>query len=85
MLIVITALIYVFCFGLFGAYVADAKNRSPFEGVFFALLFGPLGLILVASLPTLEPPVEPTGSAPSDDPSRRYSDAEWARKLSDDH
>jgi hypothetical protein len=36
----------------FGAHVARAKGRSIAEGVIFTMFFGPLGLIIVACLPT---------------------------------
>ena len=38
---------------LFGPYVAGQRNRSMAEGFFFGLFFGPLGLIIVACLPTV--------------------------------
>jgi hypothetical protein len=39
-----------------GMWTADQKGRSQAEGFFITLLFGPLGLLLVALLPTLGPP-----------------------------
>lgn len=33
-------------------YVAGEKNRSLFEGLLLALLFGPFGILIVALLPT---------------------------------
>ena len=38
-----------------GWYVAIQKGRHPVEGIIFGFLMGPLGLILVACLPTQEP------------------------------
>ncbi len=37
-----------------GAYVASEAGRPTAEGVIFGLLFGPLGLIVVALLPPVE-------------------------------
>lgn len=34
-----------------GVYVADAKSRSTTEGFFFGILFGPIGVLIVACLP----------------------------------
>ncbi len=34
-----------------GCYVAEQKSRSLNEGFWFALLFGPLGVLIVACLP----------------------------------
>lgn len=42
-------------FGLFGAYVAAQKNRAGMEGLILGFLFGPLGVLIVALLPTREP------------------------------
>jgi hypothetical protein len=35
-----------------GAYVALEKGRSATEGCWFGLLFGPIGVLIVACLPT---------------------------------
>ncbi len=35
-----------------GVYIAGQKGRSPIEGFLFGLLLGPIGLIIVACLPT---------------------------------
>jgi hypothetical protein len=50
LLIWYAALVYL------GTYVADQKGRPQFEGFMLALLFGPLGVAVVAWLPTLGPP-----------------------------
>lgn len=47
--------ILLLTFGACGSYIAETKNRSQMEGVVFGVLFGPLGLIIVACLPTLTP------------------------------
>ena len=44
---------FFFCGLLFGQYVADQKGRSALEGFLFGFLLGPLGLIIVACLPTM--------------------------------
>jgi len=38
-----------------GAYVAKSKNREPIEGVLFAAFLGPLGVVVAALMPTLQP------------------------------
>jgi len=42
---------YLLLCAVCGIYVATEKNRSQNEGFLFGLLFGPLGLIVVACLP----------------------------------
>lgn len=42
-------------FALFGAYVASQKNRAGMEGLILGFLFGPLGVLIEALLPTLLP------------------------------
>jgi hypothetical protein len=37
---------------LLGVYIAGQKGRSTIEGFVFGLLLGPIGLIIVACLPT---------------------------------
>ncbi|MGO9471412.1 MAG: hypothetical protein ACLQIB_06975 [Isosphaeraceae bacterium] len=39
-----------------GCYVAYEKGRSQMEGFILGLLFGPLGLLIVACLPTGDNP-----------------------------
>ena len=51
-----------FIFTLFGRYVAIEKRRG--EGVLLGLLFGPLGVVVEALLPTGEAPAAPTPTAP---------------------
>lgn len=36
-----------------GAYISTEKGRNPAEGVVLGLLFGPIGLIVAAVLPTV--------------------------------
>jgi RsiW-degrading membrane proteinase PrsW (M82 family) len=43
--------VWIALWGL-GFYVADQKGRSPKEGLALAFLFGPLGVIVLALLPT---------------------------------
>jgi hypothetical protein len=42
-----------------GAYTANEKGRSLGEGAVFGVLFGPLGLLIVACLPTVERKPQP--------------------------
>jgi hypothetical protein len=37
-----------------GVYVAGVKGRSPREGAVLAAVFGPLGVVVVALLPTID-------------------------------
>jgi hypothetical protein len=39
--------------GVIGLYIADAKGRSPVEGIALALLAGPIGWLIVAALPAV--------------------------------
>jgi hypothetical protein len=50
-LCVIGAWIYLIVFVVAGTHVAAQKGRPEGEGILFGILFGPLGLILVACLP----------------------------------
>lgn len=45
-------LVGLFIMGIIGVVVARAKNRSDAEGFWFGLLLGPLGLVIVALLPS---------------------------------
>jgi hypothetical protein len=47
-------LVFVVIFAGFGVYLAKTKGRSEGEGLFFGLLLGPLGLLLIVLLPTAE-------------------------------
>ena len=40
-----------FIFGAIGAYIAEKKGRSHYEGVFLGFLFGLLGVIAEIFLP----------------------------------
>jgi hypothetical protein len=48
---VLGAMIYLIVCAVAGKYVAVQKGRPEGEGILFGILFGPLGLILVACLP----------------------------------
>jgi hypothetical protein len=56
---VVAYAIAVILIGVLGSYVAGAKGRSGSEGFFLGLLLGPIGLIIVALLPTVTPPKQP--------------------------
>ena len=53
MLLFAIAIGYLACFGFLGYYIAGQKNRQTIEGFVLGLLFGPLGALIVALLPTL--------------------------------
>ena len=41
-----------------GTYVGVQKKRSENEGMWFGFLLGPIGVLIVAMLPFLEPKIE---------------------------
>jgi hypothetical protein len=45
---------YLLVCGGFGAYVAVEKGRSGLEGFLFGLILGPIGVVAVGTLPTVE-------------------------------
>lgn len=56
-------------FLLFGLYIADQKRRPGAEAVLFTLFLGPLGLVLLALLPTLVvPAAKVTAAEPTPEP-----------------
>ena len=68
-LLFVVAIFWCAPWSIAGAYVARAKHRSTAEGITFAILLGPLGLIVVACLPTGSAvsgpdPEDPDGRAP---------------------
>jgi hypothetical protein len=50
----VSAGIYLLVCGGFGAYVADQKGRSGLEGFLFGLILGPIGIVAIGTMPTLE-------------------------------
>jgi hypothetical protein len=50
-LLVFVAVIAV-AFSLLGAWVASQKRRDPFEGFILGFVFGPLGVLIEAMLPS---------------------------------
>ena len=57
------ALIYLMICGGLGVYVATQKGRGEAEGLWFGILFGPIGLLIVACLPTIVPAARPQRAA----------------------
>ena len=45
--------IYLFICGGIGVYVANQKGRGDGEGFWFGILFGPIGILIVACLPDM--------------------------------
>ncbi|HWE37264.1 MAG TPA: hypothetical protein VG406_11915 [Isosphaeraceae bacterium] len=43
-------------FGTFGAWIADQRGRSFWEGALLGFVFGPIGVIVEALLPGGDPP-----------------------------
>ena len=59
----VVEVIYLLVSGFTGGYISGQKGRSPWEGIYLGLVFGPLGLITAACMP--EPPQpdrEPSGT-----------------------
>ena len=50
----IVAIVAAIIFGLIGRYVAKEKNRSEADGFIGGFFLGPIGIIIVALMPTLE-------------------------------
>ena len=50
----IVAMVAGIIFGLIGRYVAKEKNRSGAEGFLGGFFLGPIGIIIVALMPTIE-------------------------------
>ncbi len=48
----LAVILYIVVFGGLGTYVSIQKNRYGWEGFWLAVLFGPLGAIIAALLPT---------------------------------
>lgn len=42
-------------FGILGLWIAAQKNRNPAEGLVLGVLFGPLGVIVEATMPSVDP------------------------------
>jgi uncharacterized membrane protein YeaQ/YmgE (transglycosylase-associated protein family) len=54
--LLLIALLVAIVFGLLGGYIAGQKGREPVEGVLLGFLFGPIGAVVVALLPTRAKP-----------------------------
>jgi hypothetical protein len=54
--IVVGLLVLWFLFAILGTWVAGQKNRNGVEGFALGFLFGPLGVLIEALLPTPEKP-----------------------------
>lgn len=42
-------------FGLLGLWVSTQKHRNPFEGFILGFVFGPLGVLIAALVPSVSP------------------------------
>lgn len=90
--IVVVAVVVVF--GILGCWIASQKRRDQTEGFILGLLFGPIGVIIEAVLPTLVPSPPPPPDPAEDlteeelerirDQRRRLLAAEQAKKLAAD-
>ena len=59
MLLIALWLVAGFVFGLLGCYISGQKNRPVFEGLAMGFLFGPLGVLVAALLPTIPKAPDP--------------------------
>jgi len=50
----VAVLVWCAC-GVIGAMIAQSKNRPPMEGLIWGIALGPIGLLVIASRPRLEP------------------------------
>ncbi len=57
LVVFIVVLIVWAVFGWFGAYIAEQKGRGSTEGFVLGFLFGPLGCLIEALLPTQHRPL----------------------------
>jgi len=63
--ILISIVVVALAFAALGAWIASQKNRDGGEGFILGLLFGPIGVIVEAVLPTLSQPApQPLEPAP---------------------
>jgi hypothetical protein len=77
-------ILYLAICGGLGVYVATEKNRGGIEGFCFGMFLGPLGVIAVGTLPTLEP--APLLDEIGQERHKLETNGAWARKLlGDDH
>jgi hypothetical protein len=53
------AMVVIAVCGMLGIYVATVKGRPPGEGILLGMLLGPLGVLIVALLPTQPLPQAP--------------------------
>lgn len=53
--VLIAAAVYLALSAFAGAYVATQKAREPLEGLLFGVVFGPIGVLIEANLPRLQP------------------------------
>jgi hypothetical protein len=58
------ALVWAFVGLGFGAYVASQNGRPEGEGMIFGALFGPIGLLIVATLPPKQEKTAAPAAAP---------------------
>jgi hypothetical protein len=73
-------------FGFLGRWIAGEKHREPSEGFLLGFLFGPLGVLIEALLPTKEKPkpkakrrLSRSGWQPPADDNFDQEAADWLR------
>jgi hypothetical protein len=54
-LLMVAAICYLLVSAVAGSYVSFEKGRSGWEGFLFAFVFGPIGLVVAACMPTIPP------------------------------
>lgn len=79
---VLVVLLMLWCaFGGLGWYIAGQKGRSGGEGAVLGFLFGPLGVLVEALLPSIE---HRPKSSPGRSPGRARASAGWGSDYRDD-
>ena len=64
--IVLAFIVGLIILGILGAWVSAQKNRDGLEGFLLGCLFGPLGVLIAALLPTLPPSAKPISEQEAD-------------------
>lgn len=93
----VSSILFMCMCALWGHYIAITKHRPWLEGVLMGCTLGPFGVIAASCMPTLVPVLEddeqdvdvqdlaerlrraPVAKRPSE---QRFTDAEWAKRLS---
>jgi hypothetical protein len=81
---IIAVIFGVILFGILGSWVSVQKNRDGSEGFLLGCLFGPLGVLIAALVPTLPKPAATQLSKPSSEREPTPEEKEAARREADE-